>query len=177
LIQVSVTEVIWRKIDDTTAKNLLAGASWTFTPVDNAGQPVGPSIVIDDCQAASAASCAGADLDSMGGAFKLRILGTGTYHLVETRAPVGFRLNTTPIPVTITGVVTSTPGIVTTITLPDVVNVQQPVPLIPFTGGLGTDALTITGAALLALMLAMIAVQLIRRRRNGLPELQPGANE
>ncbi|MGO4595925.1 MYXO-CTERM sorting domain-containing protein, partial [Leifsonia sp. 2TAF2] len=58
-----------------------------------------------------------------------------------------------------------------TLNLPDVVNKQLPVPVIPLTGGLGTDALTFAGGGLLASVLALAGWQLLRRRRTaGMPE-------
>ncbi|WP_431247514.1 SpaA isopeptide-forming pilin-related protein [Leifsonia xyli] len=139
-VPVTVSDVLWRKVDATAAANILSGATWNFTPVDAAGKPTGPAIAVTDCVADTAAACTGADIEPLGGAFRLTNLGPGTYQLVETRAPVGFQLNPSPIPVTIAA--TST-----TVTLRDVANKQMPVPLIPLTGGLGTDTLTFTGGA------------------------------
>ena len=158
-VVVQVTDVLWKKIDATGAKNILTGAAFTLTPVDGAGKPTGPAILVNDCQAASPAQCAGSDIDHIGGQFRLTNLGPGTYQLVETQAPVGFRLNPTPIPVTITS------GSPISVSLADVVNKQMPVPTIPLTGGLGTDALTITGGGFLATVLGLVVWQLIRRRR------------
>ena len=158
-VAVQVTDVLWKKIDATGAKNILTGAAFTFTPVDGAGKPTGPAIVVTDCQAASPAQCTGSDIDPIGGQFRLTNLGPGTYQLVETRAPVGFKLNPTPISVTITS------GSPITVSLADVINKQLPVPTIPLTGGLGTDALTITAGGLFATVLGLVTWQLIRRRR------------
>lgn len=157
VVTVLVTDLLWHKIDATPAKNILAGSAWTLTPVDGAGKPIGAAIAITDCVAARAADCTGADLDPLGGAFRLTNLNSGTYQLVETAAPVGFELNPTPVTVTI--------GTETTLTIADIVNKQLPVPLIPLTGGLGTDALTIAGGSLFAGVLGLITWQLIRRRR------------
>jgi len=163
-VPVAVSDVLWHKVDATAAKNVLTGAEWSFTPVDGAGKPTGASVAVTDCVAASAASCTGADIDPSGGLFRLTNLGPGTYQLVETRAPVGFKLNPTPIAIT---VATAT----VTLNLPDVVNKQMPVPVIPLTGGLGTDALTVAGGGLLASVLALAGWQLLRRRRTaGMPE-------
>ncbi|WP_431246057.1 SpaA isopeptide-forming pilin-related protein [Leifsonia xyli] len=157
-VVVQVIDALWNKIDATPSKNVLSGAAWTFTPVDGSGKPTGPAITVTDCTAASASLCTGADIDPIAGQFRLTNLGPGTYQLVETQAPVGFKLNPTPIPVTLTSALN-------TVRLPDVVNKQLPVPDIPLTGGLGTDALTITGGSLLAAMLGLAVWQLIRRRR------------
>ena len=157
-VVVSVSDVLWRKTDATAAKNILPGAAWTFTPVDGAGKPTGPAITVTDCVAESASSCTGSDLDPLGGSFRITNLGPGTYQLRETQAPVGFMV--APNPITVTILAAST-----TVTLADVQNKQLPVPLIPLTGGIGTDVLTFTGAGLLTAMLCLAAVHLLRRRR------------
>ncbi|MFF9564296.1 SpaA isopeptide-forming pilin-related protein [Leifsonia sp. NPDC014704] len=158
-VDVTVKDVLWHKVDSSAAANILAGAAWTFTPVDGTGKPTGPAIVVDDCVAAAAGLCMGADIDPVGGVFRLTNLGPGTYSLVETKAPTGFLLSKTPIPVTITAAST-------TVALPDVVNKQMPVPAIPFTGGLGTDLLTFTGGGLLATVLGLVTWQYLRRRKS-----------
>lgn len=157
-VEVTVSDVLWRKTDATAARNILPGAAWTFTPVDGAGKPTGPAITVNDCVADSASACADADLDPLGGSFRITNLGPGTYQLRETQAPVGFAL--APDPITVTILATST-----TVTLADVEDKQLPVPMIPLTGGLGTDALTFAGAGLLTAMLSLAAVHLLRRRR------------
>ena len=154
---IQLSEVVWRKVDATPAKNLLEGAEWTFTALDASGDAAGPQLVVD-CSASLGTSCAGADVDPVGGLFHLTGVAPGTYHLVETRAPVGFILNSTPIVVTV-GATTST------VTVPDVVNEQQPAPVIPFTGGLGTDTLTFTGLGLLVLVIVLAVWHTLRRRR------------
>lgn len=150
--------VQWRKIDATVAKALLAGAEWTLTPVNAAGQATGAATAVVDCVAATAASCTGADKDPIGGQFFVSGVTPGTYRLVETKAPVGFVLNSTPIPVTVSATTQTT-------VIADVVNQQQQVPLIPLTGGLGTDHLLIAGGGLLALMICLGLGHFVRRRR------------
>ncbi|GAB3583867.1 hypothetical protein GCM10027406_29240 [Leifsonia lichenia] len=140
----------WRKIDATAAKNVLSGASWTLT-----AQPSGTPITIADCVSAP---CTGADTDPVGGQFFVKGLIPGAYQLVETKAPVGYVLNSTPIAVTVSATTQTT-------VLADVVNQQQSVPTIPLTGGLGTDYLVITGGGLLAIMAGLGLWQFLRRRR------------
>lgn len=157
-VTVDVTDLLWHKIDATQARNVLPGASWTLTPVDQTGRPSGPALVVMDCDEDAASLCHGLDRDPVGGLFRLTDLGPGTYHLVETRAPVGFRIDPTPIPVTISATTL-------TVALPEVVNHQLPVPAIPLTGGLGSDLLTYSGAGLLAAVGILAGVQVMRRRR------------
>ena len=158
VVIVTVKSVVWKKIDATAAKNTLPGSEWTFTPVDGSGKPTGSALKVTDCVAGSAVQCTGADRDPLTGMFRLDDLGPGTYQLVETKAPVGFTLNSTPITVTVLAAQT-------TVTLADVVNKQMPVPVIPLTGGLGTDLLTFIGGGLLALVVALAGWTLVRRRR------------
>ncbi|MGO4535266.1 DUF7927 domain-containing protein [Leifsonia sp. 2MCAF36] len=158
LVRVRVIDLLWHKVDETKAKNLLTGAAWSLTPVGTAGKPIGPAIDVSDCRAESAASCTGADRDPIGGLFQLTNLGPGTYHLVETQAPVGFLIDSTPILVTISRGAT-------TVMLPDVANKQLPVPNIPFTGGLGSDLLMSSGGGMLLLVGGLTVWHTLRRRR------------
>lgn len=158
IVGVRVSTVQWHKVDASASRNTLAGAEWTLTPLSVSGKPAGPSIVVADCVASSAAECPDADTEPVGGLFRVTDLGPGSYELVETRAPVGFVLNRTPIPVTVS-------ADLATVELGDIVNKQIPVPMIPFTGGVGTDLLTMTGSAVLALAAALGAWYVVRRSR------------
>jgi len=145
----------WDKVGDTADAELLAGAEWELTPVDGAGDPAGPAVVVVDCVEGP---CTGTDTDPAGGRFLITGLTPGEYRLVETRAPVGFVLDTTPILVTVLDTASVT-------VLDDIVNAQQPTPVLPFTGGLGVDHLLMIGGGLLALMTGLGTWQAIRRRR------------
>lgn len=159
-VTVRTADVRWRKVDATASANLLEGAQWTLTPVDGASRATGPSLTVTDCVAATAAACTGGDADPVGGLFRVTGLGPGVYRLVEMRAPAGFVLDPTPLSVTI-GAAT------TTVQLGDVVNHQQAAPAIPFTGGLGTDALTIGGGSALAAAVGLGGWHRAKRRRSG----------
>ncbi|MGM1018824.1 MAG: SpaA isopeptide-forming pilin-related protein [Actinomycetota bacterium] len=145
----------WTKVDDTVEANPLAGAEWELTPLDGDGEPAGEPIVIVDCVEAP---CSGADTDPEPGGFLVADLEPGDYELVETKAPFGFVLDATPITVTVLDTTAVT-------VLDDIVNEQQPVPSLPFSGGLGSEQLMILGGAFLALMTGLGAWQAIRRRR------------
>ena len=145
----------WNKVGDTADAELLAGAEWELTPLDGDGEPAGPAVAVVDCVEVP---CTGTDSDPMGGQFLVDELTPGEYRLVETRAPVGFVLDTTPTLVTVLDTASVT-------VLDDIVNAPQRTPVLPFTGGLGADHLLMIGGGLLALMTGLGAWQAIRRRR------------
>lgn len=148
-------ELLWKKVDPAGAA--LRGSEWVLTAKNVTGVPAGTQTAITDCVAASASSCSGPDKDPVAGQFRISGIVSGDYELSETKAPAGFKLLTSPIPVTIGG---------GTKTLPNIVNVQQTVPAIPLTGGLGADHYLMAGGALLALMLGLGGWELRRRRRS-----------
>lgn len=91
--------ISWQKVtDDSPAANI--GGS-TFT-VKGPGA-TGPTVTVSDCVGANAAACAAsADKDERAGYLKVTGLAWGTYTIVETVAPTGFTLDSTPRTVTIT---------------------------------------------------------------------------
>jgi len=155
----------WNKVDDTASKNRLSGSEWSLQRLDGNGDPSGAAILVTDCVAAPCPA-AGADEDPAAGSLLVAKLSPGSYALTETKAPVGYRLNPTPIPVTISTAVQLT-------TLPDVVNEQLPALTLPLTGGLGTDVIAFWTWGLLGTAIALLAWQLRRttlsplRRRLG----------
>ncbi|NMM98603.1 SpaA isopeptide-forming pilin-related protein [Bifidobacterium olomucense] len=85
------TEVKWSKTDNKTGEQL-AGSQWkiaasdgrtdTFCVADNIG---GQSAAIDGCDGTEVA-----DSNETAGAFTVKGLAFGTYHLTETKAPAGY---------------------------------------------------------------------------------------
>ncbi|WBL19990.1 SpaA isopeptide-forming pilin-related protein [Citricoccus sp. NR2] len=148
-------------------RDLPGTLSWTVT--DPAGTPIGGStwtlirpggadpLLIEDCVAASAASCTGLDRNPAAGGFSLDNLRWGDYVLVEESAPAGFQPSTTRYPFTISGEERS-------ITTTAFVNQQVVPPTLPRTGGTGSDGFTIAGAILLGGGLAAAIPLWLRRR-------------
>ncbi|QBE49272.1 SpaA isopeptide-forming pilin-related protein [Leucobacter triazinivorans] len=150
----ATTEILgalqWSKV--TTTGALLAGSEWTLQQIDGAGEPTGDLIAITDCEEAT---CAGPDQDPEPGTFLIVGLDPGTYQLIETRAPFGYVLDSSPHSV---DVLSST-----AITVMDgIVNEQQPGLNIPLTGGVGTVPIVLGGVVAGAVALLLV---LVRRRR------------
>jgi uncharacterized repeat protein (TIGR01451 family)/fimbrial isopeptide formation D2 family protein len=145
----------WHKIGTGGSSDLLSGSAWTLTPLDGSGQPSGAPIAVADCVAAP---CSAADADPAAGKLLVTGLTPGDYRLEETRAPVGFVLDATPI----TAHVLATTQLTV---LADIVNHQQTTPALPFAGGLGADYLLVAGGLLLVGAAPLIVWQLRRRRR------------
>jgi uncharacterized repeat protein (TIGR01451 family)/LPXTG-motif cell wall-anchored protein len=85
----------WQKIDEFNSEQLLGGSEWTLTG------PAGEVIAVTDCVAATAADCAGPDVDPALGMFEVKGLTPGDWTLEETTAPVGYLIIADPITVTI----------------------------------------------------------------------------
>ncbi|WP_226531034.1 DUF7927 domain-containing protein [Microbacterium paraoxydans] len=147
----SLGSVRWSKVDP--AGERLAGAEWELTALDEEGQPSGEVLTIADC---TAEPCAGADVDPAGGRFLVEDLPRGDYQLVETRAPAGYLIDATPVTFALTAAALD-------LVLDDIVNVQQGVPAIPLTGGLGADHYLLAGGAL-AVLAALLEIWRRRRR-------------
>lgn len=88
-------------------------------------------------------------------------LPAGTYFLVETDAPEGYQLDTTPIPVTINAVMDSDAQEADLIVTLGNAITNTKTPSLPVTGGEGTIAITATGVVLIAGAAALI----VRARR------------
>nr|WP_300151336.1 SpaA isopeptide-forming pilin-related protein [Propionicimonas sp.] len=127
--------VTWSKVDAGSTATLLKGSEWTLT---GPGQP-SPGTTVVDC---AAAPCTGLDTDPVAGQFSLSLpLGTG-YRLVETKAPVGYRLDATEH----TFAVVADGGVVS---LGAFANQRSTVPALPLTGGNSTDVFVLIGMGLL----------------------------
>lgn len=145
-------QVTWTKTDGTDE---LAGSEWTLTG------PGGSSVQITDCVGADVAACAGMpDQDPDAGAFLLEDLDWGDYTLVESAAPLGYVLDTTPRPFTVDA---TTVGSV--IALGAIVNTLGVAPALPMTGGLGADFYTFFGFGVLLLALLLLAIRRLWARR------------
>lgn len=133
--------VNWTKVAEGDEGKLLAGSEWKLT---------GPTTkAVADCVAGSPAQCTGPDKDPAPGAFTLDALPWGAYTLVETKAPAGYILDTKPHTFTVG------PGIDQAVLAPYTVgqfgNKQQKPPVLPLTGGIGTDTFLILGGILVLL--------------------------
>lgn len=122
----------------------LGGAEWELTPVDSANDPAGAALLIEDCVADVAEDCTGVDANPAAGIITVDPIEDGRYRLVETSAPAGYKLDSTPRYVDVLGVTA----------LAEVIeNDLSEVPGMPLTGGVG--ALTFwAGAGLLGLAVA-----------------------
>lgn len=147
-----VGSVTWSKVDGSQTSNLLGGSEWTLTGTSSgASYPNGTTIT--DC---AQSPCTGPDQDSTPGKFNVAGLKLGDYTLVESKAPVGFKLDaTTKHNFTITADGQSIP-------LNSITNTRSSVPTLPLTGGTSADAFLLAGG----LMAASGAGMWLRRRRS-----------
>jgi uncharacterized repeat protein (TIGR01451 family) len=127
-----LASLAWEKISAYSATTFLEGSEWELVQVtgDGGGPVAGASAVpVADCVAGQAADCTGRDVDPQTGRFKVMSLENGWYRLTETKSPVGYKLDTTPRYVQVSGVYKLGEGIVNELT---------DVPTIPLTGGVGS---------------------------------------
>ncbi len=146
----------WSKTDDTGAATLLSGSQWSLT-----GPSYPTGVTVTDCVAASAVACTGTDKDPAAGRFQAAGLTWGNYTLVESQAPLGYQLNTTPHAFTVAGSNASAG-----VTLGSFTNVQVAPLVLPLTGGTPRDGLLIAGLAtiFLALVLGLLHRRSTARR-------------
>ncbi|WP_162248510.1 DUF6923 family protein [Microbacterium sp. Root61] len=149
-----VGSLTWNKVNDSAPAAFLSGSEWTLTPYDRAPTPAlvpASSIPVIDCVASTAAECTASDKDPRAGRFEVRSLPVGTYQLVETRAPAGYR-QIAPRDI----------AVFQNVSYGDIVNTQVEVPMLPLTGGMGTTAFwALTGGFGIVALTALI----LQRRR------------
>ena len=102
--------VTWNKVDKTDGTKLLGGSEWKLTRTKSFSWVNGKAsyteankelATITDCVDSSATQSdvsteAYADIDGKAGQFRIKGLAWGEYQLVETKAPDGFNLDSTP---------------------------------------------------------------------------------
>ena len=151
--------VTWQKVDDSRPAQHLANSEWKI---------VGPSpattvLAVADCVATDAAGCANqTDKDHRAGHFSVTGLAWGSYQLIETKAPAGYRLTDTPYPFAISATALAVPVEGSPFT-----NVRRDGPVIPLTGGIGRDAFFIAGLLIIAAGFGAVGVKRVRSRREG----------
>lgn len=144
--------VTWSKVETGTS-NLLGGSVWTLTGPGADGA----SVEVEDC---TEGDCAGMhDQNPGAGKFLIEELPWGTYQLEETRAPLGYVLDTSTTHEFVIA------GGALEITVDPINNDPVPSPEIPLTGGIGREFYTIAGFGMLALAAAAIGVIRIQKRR------------
>ncbi|MGZ1490863.1 SpaA isopeptide-forming pilin-related protein [Brevibacterium sediminis] len=141
--------VTWGKTDETGTA--LKGSVWNLTGPD------GSELTIEDCTAASASECTGADKDPATGKLSVTGLRWGDYTLTEKKAPAGYILDATPHTFTVSGSELDK-------SLGSYTNEQKPQVALPLTGGTGSQIYLIGGAALLAAAGAIALLKGLRRR-------------
>ncbi|GAA1521806.1 SpaA isopeptide-forming pilin-related protein [Brevibacterium permense] len=141
--------VTWGKTDESGTA--LKGSVWTLTGPD------GSAVDVEDCVAASASDCSGADKDPAAGKFSVADLKWGDYTLTEKKAPAGYILDDTPHTFTVSGSDLDKK-------LGSYTNEQKPRVALPLTGGTGSQIYLIGGAALLVAAGAIALLKGLRRR-------------
>ncbi|WP_226531855.1 SpaA isopeptide-forming pilin-related protein [Microbacterium paraoxydans] len=152
-IEVLPSSLTWEKVSVENGTRL-EGAEWELTPVDGADAPTGDPIAVVDCVASEASDCTGEDVNPAAGLITVDPLDDGRYRLVETRAPAGYQLDSTPRFIDVQG---------ETVLSEAIENELFEGPSIPLTGGLGSLGFWVGSGALIMLMTAGLLWQ--RRRR------------
>ncbi|SER74925.1 LPXTG-motif cell wall anchor domain-containing protein [Propionibacterium cyclohexanicum] len=140
--------VSWAKNDESG--HPLAGSEWTLTPTGGTG---GAAITVVDNGTN--------DADPTAGALRLVGLSWGSYSLVESKAPLGYVLDTTPHQFTV-GPGNGQIGVPGPTSLGTFANKKAAVPALPLTGGSSADLYFFLGGGLGGL--ALLGGWLHRRR-------------
>lgn len=147
--------VSWSKVETGTT-DLLGGSAWTLTGPAGTGSTV-TTVEIEDCVAGDCANLQ--DQDPAAGKFRLEGLAWGSYQLREAKAPLGYLLDADTSHAFVVG------GEGLEITLDAITNDPVTPPVIPLTGGFGSELYTFLGLGVLALTATAIGGARIRRRR------------
>lgn len=140
--------VTWTKAN--SSGQALSGSQWTLT-----GPGAASGTTVTDCTQAPCSTGAFADQDPVAGTFTLSNLTWGDYSLVESKAPAGYALDTTPHPFTVSATSLSA-------SVGQIMDRQHSGVVIPLTGGMGTDAFILLGAGLIGT--SGLGAALYRRR-------------
>lgn len=155
-VKVLPSSLAWTKIASGSEVRL-AGSEWELTPVDSDGEPTGAAITVTDCIAPSAIECQDEiDRDNRAGEFLVTDLEAGRYMLVETIAPTGYVLDSTPRFIEVAG---------DTVIDEPIENEQQDALVIPLTGGTSADLFLIIGGLVAALTALVLVIRIRARRR------------
>lgn len=145
--------VVWNKVDENG--KALAGSEWKITGPEGSESA---EIKVEDCVADNASACTGDDKDPVVGAFKINNLAWGRYTVVETKAPAGYKLSTTVHEFTISAKDLD-------YKFADAfVNEPSDGPVLPLTGGIGSDFYLIAGGGILLLGAGATAYAIKRRK-------------
>ncbi|QRV02206.1 VWA domain-containing protein [Arcanobacterium phocisimile] len=140
--------VSWAKVDAADSSDtFLGGSVWTLTAENQ------ESTTVEDCIAENAEKCLGPDKDPEAGKFTVSDLAWGKWTLVETRAPFGYFLDSTPHEVTIGGETINA-------SFGKIENTRIETPPLPLTGGISRDHFYVAGT-----LLFVLAAGVMRRNR------------
>lgn len=153
--------VAWQKVqkhlsDSGAEYTNLGGSEWQLTgPTGSKSM----TVEVKDCVRESAAECKDSlDKDPRKGFFSVTGLAWGQYQLVESKAPAGFQLDSTPIKFTV-GESAGNSEIKLQWDLGKIENKMMTVPGLPFTGGTGEHLFLVAAGVLAMVSLAAIGVR------------------